>query len=106
MRVSVVIFRLPPRRPNRELGQFVKQFYGQETSSWGGKYSYHRSGLLDRIPHRKFLRGVVIVRDQDVREVRVFLEEWKAQVEVRDIRPTREDLAVLRRAVPAQPTRQ
>ncbi|EQD76998.1 hypothetical protein B1B_01312, partial [mine drainage metagenome] len=85
---------------------FVKQFYGQETSSWGGKYSYHRSGLLDRIPHRKFLRGVVIVRDQDVREVRVFLEEWKAQVEVRDIRPTREDLAVLRRAVPAQPTRQ
>lgn len=105
MRVSVVIFRLPPGRPNRELGRFVKKFYGQETSSWGGKYSYHRSGLLDRVPHRKFLRGVVILRDQDVREVLAFLEEWEAQVEVRGIRPTREDLAVLRRTVPAHPTR-
>ncbi len=95
MPVSVVVFRLPPGTPNRELGKFGKRFYGQETSSWKGKYSYRRPGLLDGLPHRKLLRGVVILRQRDLEKVLSFLKEWKAQVEVRRIRPTDEDLRVL-----------
>ncbi len=102
MEVSVVVFRLPTGVPNRELGKFVKKFYGQETSSWGGKYTYRRRGLLDGIPHRKLLRGVVILRQRDLGRVLAFLREWKAEVEVRRVRPTREDLALLTRATSAQ----
>ena len=102
MEVHVVIFHLPPGLPNRELGKFVKKFYGQETSSWGGKYAYRRRGLLDGIPHRKLLRGVVILRQRDLEQVLGFLEEWKAEVEVRRVWPTREDLVLLRRAASTQ----
>ncbi len=97
MRAIILVFRLPPGTPNSELGRFVKKLYGQETSSWGGKYAYRRKGLLDGLPHRKLLRGVVILRERDLGEVVGFLEEWKAQVEVRSIRPTREDLRALER---------
>ncbi len=95
MRVSLLVFRLPPGTPNAEVGKFVKKLYGQATSSWGGKYTYRRPGLLDRIPHRKLLRGVVIVRKKDEAEILAFLEEWKAVVEVRGIRPTAVDLQIL-----------
>ena len=97
MRACIVVFRLPPGAPNRELGRFTKKFYGQETSSWGGKYTYRREGLLDGVPHRKLLRGVVILRERDLEKVVAFLEEWKAQVEVRNIRPTKDDLTSLER---------
>lgn len=96
MRVSLLIFHLPPGTPNGEVGKFVKKLYGQATSSWGGKYRYRRPGLLDRVPHRRLLRGVVIVQQRDQAEVLEFLEEWGATVEVREIRPTSEDLKVLR----------
>ena len=96
-----MIFRLPPGTPNGELGKFVKKFYGQETSSWKGKYSYRRRGLLDGIPHRKMLRGVVLLRHPDLPGVLAFLKEWKAEVEVRRVWPTREDLTYLRKTTPS-----
>ncbi|MGH9071811.1 MAG: hypothetical protein ACRDX8_11745 [Acidimicrobiales bacterium] len=105
MSVSVVVFRLPPGTPNRELGKFVKKFYGQETSSWKGRYTYRRPGLLDGIPHRKLLRGVVILREKDLAGVLDFLKEWKAQVEVRRIRPTSRDLRILEGVQSAQRVR-
>jgi hypothetical protein len=97
MEVNVVIFRLPPGTPNPKLGSFLKKLYGQETSSWQGRYKYRRRGLLDEIPHRKLLRGVVILREKDLEKVLEFLKEWEAQVEVRRIRPTPEDLTMLRK---------
>ena len=90
-----MVFRLPPHQSNTELGKFVKKLYGQDSSCGRGKYSFHRRGLLDEVPHRKLLRGVVILRKQDLEKVLAFLEEWKAQVEVRVIKPTPEDLVEL-----------
>ena len=87
--------RLPPGTPNGEVGKFTKKLYGQATSSWGRKYTYRRPGLLDGISHRKLLRGVVIMRKKDEAKVLAFLEEWKALVEVRGIRPTTEDVRAL-----------
>ena len=98
MRASSLIFRLPPGTPNRELGKFVKGLYGQETSSWGGKYSYRRPGLLDGASHRKLLRGVLILRERDAERVLEFLRGWKPQVEVRSVRANEEDVRALERS--------
>jgi hypothetical protein len=102
MRACILVFRLPPGTPNRELGKFVKKLYGQETSSWSGKYSYRRPGLLDGLAHRRLLRGVLIVRERDAERVLEFLREWKAQVEVRSVRPNEEDVRVLDRSPSVQ----
>ncbi len=98
--VVVLVFRLPPKLPNVRASQFCQRLYGQSVSSWGGKYRYRRTGVLDRIPHRKLLRGVVLLRQSDVRSVLNVLEAFHAQVEVRVVEPTREDLKALRPAVP------
>lgn len=95
MQAAIVIFRLPPYQANAELGKFVKKFYGQDSSSGKGRYACHRKGLLEEIPHRKLLRGVVILQKKDLEKVLAFLKEWHVQVEVRVIKPTPEDTAKL-----------
>ena len=98
MEACILVFRLPEKMKNSELGKFVKRFYGQETSTQSGKYRYRRKGLLDSIPHRKLLRGVIIIRKSDLEDVMKLLIEWNAVVDQRIIEPTEEDLKVLREA--------
>ena len=67
MNGRIVIFRLPPKTKNVELCKFVQRFYGQDTRT--GKYRYRRHGLLDDIPYRKLLRGVIIIDPKDLEPV-------------------------------------
>ena len=98
MEVCILVFHLPKKMNNTDLGKFMKRFYGQETSTQAGKYRYRRKGLLDSIPHLKLLRGVVIIRKSDLEDVMKLLIEWNAVVDQRIIEPTEEDLKVLREA--------
>jgi hypothetical protein len=87
----IVIFKLPPRKKNVELSKFCQRFYGQDTSAGKGKYRYHRHGLLDDIPHRKLLRGVIIIGPNDLEKVLDFLENYDATVYFREIKLIKED---------------
>jgi hypothetical protein len=98
MEVYILVFHLPRKMNNSDLGKFVKRFYGQETSTQSGKYRYRRKGLLDNIPHRKLLRGVIIIRKSDLENVMKLLIEWNAVVDQRIIEPTEEDLKMLQEA--------
>lgn len=95
MDVIILVFHLPKGMRNSDLGKFVKRFYGQETSTQSGKYRYRRRGLLDSIPHRKLLRGVIIIRKSDLENVMKLLIQWNAVVDQRIIEPTEEDLKIL-----------
>ena len=95
MDVIILVLHLPKGMKNSDLGKFVKRFYGQETSTQSGKYRYRRKGLLDQIPHRKLLRGVIIIRKSDLENVMKLLIQWKAVVDQRIIEPTEEDLKML-----------
>ncbi len=98
MKVVILVFRLPPKTPPLVSNKFCQRLYGQEVSSWGGRYRYRRAGLLDKIPHRRLGRGVVIVRERDLGTIIEFLSEWKAATEWRAIKPTVEDCDCLRAA--------
>ena len=84
----------------REAGQhntdlFVKKFYGQETTSHGGRYRYRRRGLLDEIPHVKLGRGVLIVRREDLGKVTSLLGNFEATFAIRDVVLTQNDRQAL-----------
>ena len=98
MEMVILVFHLPPKMRNSELGKFVKRFYGQDTSAQSGRYRYRRKGLLDSIPHRKLQRGVIIIRKSDLETVMKTLIKWNAVVDQRKIEPTEEDLKVLQKA--------
>ena len=93
-----MIFRLPEGAENREIVRFREEFYGREKPSGGGKYSFHHEGLLERIPHRRLIRGVVILRERDLEEVERFLRGWRARIETRVIRATPKDERALDRS--------
>ena len=78
-----------------ERNYFCKHFWGQETSSNRGKYRYRREGLLDHIPHRKLIRGALIIPQEYGDEVAEFLNKFDAEVYVRDVRLTPDDIRAL-----------
>ena len=73
----------------------MQKFYGQDSTSWKGKYSYHRHGFLENIPHRKLLRGVIILRNEDTEMVIEFLKKYNLKMYVREIKLTPDDEEVL-----------
>lgn len=91
----IIVFRLPPKKKNVELSKFCQRLYGQDTSSWKGKYHYRRRGLLDEIPHRKLLRGVIIIESKNLEKVVDFLERYDATVHFREIKLSKEDREIL-----------
>ncbi len=92
----LLVFHLPVGSPPGKHRTFCRRVYGEETSSWGGKYHYHRKGLLEDIPHVRLYWGVVIVGKRDGRKVVRKLREEGATTIVRRIMLTREDEGELR----------
>jgi len=91
----IIAYRLPKGTINNGYSRFQKKFFGQETSSHGGKYRYRRKGLLDEIPHRLLIRGVIIVGPGDVDDIKEFLSDFDAEAHVRRVLLTKEDCQAL-----------
>ena len=92
---ALVAYRLPAGSPNTAYGQLVKKLYGQETSAHG--YRYRRKGLLDDVPHRRLIRGVLILRREDRARVVRLLRDLGAEVHVRIVTLKAEDQRALNR---------
>ncbi len=92
---KIFIFTIFKNNERKNIDKFCKKFYGQETSSHGGKYHYRRRGLLDDVPHIKFIRGVIIVSNDNAMKVIQFLNEFNAEYYVRDVILLPEDEAIL-----------
>lgn len=97
MQGVIIAFRVFKNNSQKELNQFCKKFYGQETSSHKGKYRYRRCGVLDDIPHIKLIRGVIIVSKGDAKKVVDFLKEYNAEVYVREVALLHEDEVILKK---------
>ena len=80
---ALIAFTVPTGKDRTRASAFAKAFYGQETSSHHGKYRYRRHGLMDEIPYNKLIRGVIIIRTNDVGRVTEFLEQHSAEYYVR-----------------------
>lgn len=96
MEGSIIIFSLRKGMNATEKNEFCHYFYGHDTSSWKGKYRYHRHGLLDDIPHRKIARSVIIIRSSDLDRVKDYVKDKVEEVHVRTIVLTEEDIRALK----------
>ena len=95
MNGTMILFQFPEKTDHNTVNKFMQKFYGQDSSSWNGKYKYHRHGFMEDIPHRKLLRGVVILRGEDVPEVLDFLGKYSVMLHVREIKQTPDDEKIL-----------
>ena len=91
----LIAYRLrTPHDPN-VASTLVKKLYGQNTSCQGGKYRYRRKGLLDEIQSVRLIRGVIIVRKRDKKKILELLQEFDAEIHVREVVLINKDLKVL-----------
>jgi hypothetical protein len=79
MESLIVAFRLPTETDTNTLNKFVRGLYGQDSKSWSGRYEFHRKGIMEDIPFRKFIRGVIIIQDSDLEKVLSYLAMYKAE---------------------------
>ena len=96
MNGTMILFHFPEGTDHGTINKFMQKFYGQDSTSWKGKYVYHRHGILEGIPHRKLLRGVIILRNEDVQMVLDFLGQYSLTLHVREVKLTEDDENILR----------
>ena len=99
MNGTIILFHFPEKTAHGTINKFMQKFYGQDSTSWNGKYTYHRHGLLESIPHRKLLRGLLILRNEDTAKVINFLEHYSLTMHVREIKLTLDDEKILSEAL-------
>jgi len=85
MEGRIIIFKVYRKGNQRVVNRFCQKFYGQDTTSHGGKYRHHKHGFLEDVPYVKLLRGVIIVVERDAKKVIDFLKEYNAEIYVRKI---------------------
>ena len=95
MKGVLIAFTVPTGKDRTRASAFAKAFYGQETSSHHGKYRYRRHGFMDEISYNKLIRGVIIIRTDDVGRVTEFLEQHSAEYHVRVVELTERDREVM-----------
>ncbi len=95
---KILVFYFPKKTNQKTLNQFCKKFYGQNTSSHGGKYNYRRKGLLDTIPHIKVMGGVLLASTENADIIIHFLKEYGVELFVRDVTLQLEDEIILGRS--------
>jgi hypothetical protein len=87
----MILFQFPEKTEHGIINRFMQKFYGQDSSSWNGRYRYHRHGFMEDIPHRKLQRGVIILRKEDRERVLDFLGEYSLTLHVREVKLTPDD---------------
>jgi len=97
MQGEIIVYHAHGKMSHQELNKLCQRLYGQDTSSHGGQYRYHRRGLLEDIPHRKLIRGVLLVWPEDAKLVVDFLRSYGAEVFMREVQLTEEDVSMLRK---------
>jgi hypothetical protein len=91
MHGSLIVFRLPPETENRIMLKFVRGLYGQDSTSWHGKYEYHRRGLLENIIYKKFTKGVILLRMEDAGMIKSYLNKFEAKYYIATVELRPED---------------
>lgn len=95
MEVVIILFRLPQGSSNAEHQAFRRKLYGRDTSTWSGKYRYRLKGLLDEIPHMRYISGALMVRKEHLPLVEDLLREFSAEYLWREVKAWEEDLQAL-----------
>ncbi len=93
---TMILFQFPEHADHNVVNKFMQKFYGQDSTSWKGKYTYHRHGFMEDIPHRKLLRGVIILKKEDRERVLEFLGSYFLTCHVREVKLTSDDEDKLR----------
>lgn len=83
--------------PKSEIVRFQRELFGYMDKSNYGSHTYYREGLLDRIPHIKPVRSVLVIPLEFSGEVLALLGKYGAEIFARNIILEKRDVETLAR---------
>ena len=93
---KIICYNLKPANlKRREIDMFQKELNGRRDKSNYGKYTYYRKGILDRVPHIKPVRSVIVVSIGSGDEILALLKRYRVEIFARDIVLKKEDVKKL-----------
>ncbi|KXB01787.1 hypothetical protein AKJ43_03100 [candidate division MSBL1 archaeon SCGC-AAA261D19] len=90
----VTVYKPPDKSKSVQISRALN---GYKDRSNYGKYSYERKGLLEKIPHRKFAKNVLLLREEDHKQLIQILEKYEAEYYAGFIEKTSEAGEILSR---------
>jgi len=93
----IVCYNLKPANLTAaEKVHFQMELSGHRNRSNYAKYTYYREGLLDRIPHIKPVRSVIVVPPELSEDLLSLLMKYRAEIFARDIILEKQDIERLK----------
>ncbi|NOQ55294.1 MAG: hypothetical protein GQ477_00650 [Nanohaloarchaea archaeon] len=96
---ALISFKVAGKNNHTKINRFCRDFYGYNDKSNKGKYIYKRDGFLNRYPHIKVQRGLIIIRIEDAEEIITLLEKYDAEIFMREIILLHADTEALNRSL-------
>ena len=82
---TLISFKVAGKNNHTKVNRFCREFYGYKDKSNKGQYTYKREGFLDKYPHIKIQRGLIIIRMEDAEDIINILEGYNAEIFMREI---------------------
>jgi len=92
MDAIIAVFHLPEGTHANIHKSFRRKIYGEDTSSWGGRYHYHRKGILDEIPHVQLYWGVIIIKKSNYKKIEEIFSQYSTIIETRVVKCNKDDI--------------
>ena len=93
---KIICYNLKPANLTKgEIVRFQMELSGRDNRSNYGRYTYYREGLLDKIPHIKPVRSVVVVLPEFSGDILNLLQKFRAEIFARDIILEKQDIEIL-----------
>ncbi len=92
--MSVVVIAYKPPNKSKSV-QISRALTGYKDRSNHGEYTYERKGLLEKIPHRKLAKNVILLKEEDHEKLVEILEKFEAEYYVGIIEKTSETGKIL-----------
>lgn len=98
----LIAYRMDPKKVGQKgINRICRKLYGYTDYSNNKQYTYHREGLLDRVPHIHLnpIRSVLILHKEDATEAMKILAQEGAETYVRVVKLAQEDLQDMERSL-------
>ena len=92
---KMIAFSVGKGMTQNERTKFTRHFFGYTDKSNYKKYSYYREGWLDKFPHIKPIKSLIIMRKEDSERTIEYLRKFDAELFVRDVVLSKEDEVTL-----------
>ena len=84
------------KRRKSRVNSLFRKLYGYDTYSNYSQYNRHKKGLLEEIPSVVYERGIIMIREEDVKKVEELVREYGAEYRPWKVIPGEQEMKQLK----------